>query len=168
MLIEGKHGEAVFSGSAGYVDCCTLTWENCPLELQGQYHNSKDGKMATIKIEACCDRDPYISHWFAGRHRTNNDQTMVSLYPLFSYILSGRYVLKLPCTYNLTTASISRDEPYFLGEGIYQLWPIPINRPDSRGEDDYSKRQEVIRKDIERCFGVLKTRLRTLRHESAL
>lgn len=57
------------------------------------------------------------------------------------------------------------DRPYFLVDGIYPEWAIfakPIAYP-ILSEADYVALQESIRKDIERCFGVLQQRWKFLR-----
>lgn len=113
--------------------------------------------MATMKVEAWCEREFYAWNWFASCCGTNIESKMVSVSPLFSDILSGRFEFKLPCVHNITPASVTRDVPYFLRDGINPLWPIfekPIHWPDTHGEESYNKHQEAIRKDIERYFGV--------------
>lgn len=118
-----------------------------------------------------CDRDLYLWHWFARRCGTNNDKTIVSVSPLFSDILGGRYVFKLSAPYYISPDSVARNNPYYLADRIYPAWPNfakPVHKPTNRVEGSYSKRQEAIRKDIKRCFGVLQARFRVLRQESAL
>lgn len=51
-----------------------------------------------------------------------------------------------------------RDYLYFLVDGIYPSWSIFMKTnsvPTSEEELKFSKRKEAVRKDIERCFGVL-------------
>ena len=51
-----------------------------------------------------------------------------------------------------------RDWMYFLADGIYPPWSIFAKTnpsPTTQMEIKYSKRHEYVRKDIERCFGVL-------------
>lgn len=72
-----------------------------------------------IQVEAWCERDIYCCHWFAGSCGTSNDNTMVSVSPLFSDELSGKYVLKLDRPYIITRVSVPCDVPYLLADGIY-------------------------------------------------
>ena len=73
-----------------------FTWENCPKAMKGQYHNPKDGKLATISCEALVVRRLYCWHWFSGRCGTNNDITVLDNSPLFNDILSGKRRMTLP------------------------------------------------------------------------
>lgn len=54
-----------FPGCAGPVDFCKLNWKNFPFRLKGQYHFKKEGHLASIDVEAWCDHDLYIWHWFS-------------------------------------------------------------------------------------------------------
>ena len=166
--IAERYEDAGFPGCIGAVDCTDLIWKNCPLQEKGQYHNPKDSKLAVIKIEAWCDMDLYIWHWFPGRPGTTNDKTMVSFSPLFIEIFNRTYELHLPTPYRLNANSVERSIAYFLGDGIYPRYPIfvlPIHETEEEGKKRYSKRQEGRRKDIERAFGVIKARFRILRNE---
>ena len=138
------------------------------MEEKGQLHNPKDGKLATLKVEAWCDSDLYVWHWFAGRAGTTNDKTMVSISPLFQDILTGKYPFQLKQPYKVLSNSISRYVPYFLADGIYPQWPLfilPIHMANSVREQRYTRAQEGRRKDIERAFGVLQARFNILRYE---
>lgn len=47
----------------------------------GQFHNMKEGKLATVIAEAWCNRDFYIWHWFTGCAGTNNYKTVMRAQP---------------------------------------------------------------------------------------
>lgn len=167
--IEECYRESGFIGCVGAVDCMKLHWKNCPASLKGQFHNSKEGKLATIVVEAWCDTQLYVWHWYAGRAGTNNDKTLVTYSPLFTDILAGRYKLDLGEDYKVCRNRMLRRLCYFLVDGIYFPWPIfakPIHDPMDTGEQIYTKKQEARRKDIERCFGVLQSRFQILRREN--
>lgn len=72
--IASKYGEAEFPGYIGAIDGTKLHWKNCPVDLKGQCHNGKDGKLATIGVKACCYRDLYIWSWFPGHCGTKKRQ----------------------------------------------------------------------------------------------
>lgn len=58
-----------------------------------------------------------------------------------------------------------RDYLYFLADGIYPSWSIFAKAypyPSDGAEGKYASRHEHVRKDIERAFGVLLSRFRTL------
>lgn len=90
--------------------------------------------MDTIQVEVWCDHDLYVWLWFAGRCGTKNDKNMVSVSPLFSDILSGRYALKFEESYRQTDTSVLRNIPYFLADGIYPSWPIFVKAVQRPGE----------------------------------
>lgn len=166
--IQRAYAASGFPGCVGSVDCCSIKWKNCPIQVKGQYHNPKDSKLAVIKVEAWCDSKLYIWHWFAGRAGTNNDKTMVAFSPLFQDILSGKYPFMLPTPYRILPGGVERRLAYLLGDGIYPRWPIfalPIHASDNIHEETYTKRQEGRRKDIERAFGVLQARFGILRQD---
>lgn len=169
--IEEKYADRGFPGCVGCVDCCKLVWKNCPTALKGQYHNSKDGKLATISVEAWSDGDLYIWHWNAGRCGTNNDITMVEVSPLFQDILGCQYKFRLSRKYKIVDGGRERDMPYYLVDGIYPDWPLfvkPIHDAEEESHVVYTKRQEGTRKDVERLFGVFQTRFAVMRRESML
>lgn len=100
--VETKYSAVGFPGCQAWVDCCKLVWKHFPVSLKGKYHSSKDGKLATIQVETVPEKDIYVWHWFAGQCGTNNDKTTVSVSPLSSDILSGRYLFKHPDPYKTT------------------------------------------------------------------
>lgn len=65
--------DAGFPGCVGALDCMMLHWNNCPIADKGQYHNPKEGKLATLPAEASCDRNVYNWHWNVRRTGMNND-----------------------------------------------------------------------------------------------
>ena len=83
-----KYEERGFPGCMGAVDCIHLHWKNCPVPYEGQYHNPKDGKFATISCEALCDSSLCL-HWFVGRCGTNNELTILRHSPLFIDTING-------------------------------------------------------------------------------
>jgi Plant transposon protein len=140
-----------------------IIWKYCPSAWKGKFHNPKDSKLAVLIVEAWCDHDLYVWSWFAGRAGTNNDITVANASPLFNDIMTGSW-----CTdfeYNIED---KRNVPYFLVNGIYPAWTIfasPIHVPSSVHEVEYTKRQEQVRKDVERCVRVLQTRFNVRRVE---
>lgn len=88
--IAERYASNEFVGCAGAVNCCGIKWKNCPLTVKGHYQNPKDAKLAVIKVEAWCDSELCILHWFPGRPGTTNDKIMVSFSPLFQDIISEK------------------------------------------------------------------------------
>lgn len=119
--IERSYNKIGFPGCIGAVDCCKLIWKNCPKEQMGQYYNPKDLKVAVISVEAWCDHDLYIWHWFAGRPGTNNDITMLDTSHLFMDVITGAYKIELINEYELLTMErehVRRRLAYYLVDGI--------------------------------------------------
>lgn len=165
------YDEAGFPGCVGAVDVLRVHWKNSPSAHKGQHHNSKDGKLATIGVEAWCDHELYIWSWFAGRCDTNKYKTMLASSLLFMDILSGKLDLHLPMSCRLLPGGQSRQIGYCLADGIYPTWPIfflPMHDASTEAHRRYNKAQEITRKDTERLFGVMQSRFRMLRHESEL
>lgn len=156
-----------FPGCVGSVDCMKIKWKNCPRAFKGQYYNPKDGKLAVLSCEAVADGDLYCWHWFAGRPGTNNDVTVADHSPLFNDILTGKRRIHLPNGYVL--GGVRRSWPvFYLGDGIYPKWAIfflPVAGATTEKELNAARRQESVRKDVERLFGCLQGRFRILRHE---
>ena len=92
--------------------------KNCPKSLKGQYHNPKDGKLATVSCEALVDRTLYCGHWFPGRCGTNNDMKVLDNSPLINYIISGNWRTTLQEGYVVNNIRRSM-LLYMLGDGIY-------------------------------------------------
>lgn len=99
--IAEAYAEDRFPGFIGAVDCMHLHWKNCPKAYKGQYHNPKDGMVATISCEALCYARLYCWSWFAGRCGNNNDITVIDRSPLFIDILNGRRKITLENGYEL-------------------------------------------------------------------
>lgn len=169
--IEQKYAEQGFVGCAGAVGCCTILWKNCPTALKGKYQKSKNSNMASIQVEAWCDRDLYCWHWSAGRCGTTNDKAMIQSSPLFNNILSGTYDFRLSQRYRVFGGGSYRELPYFLVDSVYPEWPLfakPGRSAQSQKELAYIQRQQTLRKDIDRFFGVLQARFGFLRKKCLL
>lgn len=42
----------VFQGCVGTLDCCRLTWKNCPVMWKLQYHTNNNGTFATYNLKS--------------------------------------------------------------------------------------------------------------------
>lgn len=105
---------ACFPGCVGAVDCCKIILENCPHAHKGQYHKTKESILATLQVEAWCDRDLYVWHWSPSRCGTNNDKTMLAVSPVVVDILNGTYKFQLLAPYRILGSLSPRELPYFL------------------------------------------------------
>lgn len=58
--ITSEYEAEGFPGCRGSLDCMHIRWKNCPFTLKGQFHNPKNGKLATISCEAIVDHGLYV------------------------------------------------------------------------------------------------------------
>ncbi|KAE9327207.1 hypothetical protein PF001_g2036 [Phytophthora fragariae] len=110
----------------------------------------------------------WISHFFFGCAESNNDINIINrsalihhhglkhdLYDSFAYVAGEKEFHQL----------------YYLVDGIYPSYACfmaTIFRPSSQKGKLYAKRQESIRKDVERTFGVLRGKFRILKLPSRI
>ncbi|KAE9138479.1 hypothetical protein PF010_g970 [Phytophthora fragariae] len=110
----------------------------------------------------------WISHFFFGCAESNNDINIINrsplihhhglkhdLYDYFAYVAGEKEFHQL----------------YYLVDGIYPSYACfmaTIFRPSSQKGKLYAKRQESIRKDVERTFGVLRGKFRILKLPSRI
>lgn len=85
--------------------------------------------------------------------RSNNDITVLDHSPLFKSFLNGQnFEHRFEVNGNEYTT------PYYLADGIYPQWSTvvqSVSDPRTSKEKYFAKKQEGVRKDIERAFGVL-------------
>ena len=142
----------------GSIDCMHWAWKNCPKAWQGQYR-SRYG-YPTVILEAVASGDLWIWHAFFGIPGSCNDINVLDKSNVFQAFIDG------------TMPDISFEvngtryyTPYYLEDGIYPQWAgfvKTISNPVRAKDQQFSKRQEDVRKDVERAFGVLQARFRIL------
>ncbi|XP_019091890.1 PREDICTED: uncharacterized protein LOC104780121 isoform X1 [Camelina sativa] len=153
-----------FPGMIGSIDCMHWGWKNCPTAWKGMYSRST-GK-PTIVLEAVASYDLWIWHAFFGAPGTMNDLNILDRSNVFDDIITGKapevhYVVN-GREYNL---------PYYLTDGIYPNWATfiqSIRLPQGMKNSLFSKKQEAVRKDVERAFGVLQARFAVIKNPSRL
>lgn len=112
-------------------------------------------KKKTLVLEAICDPDLYIWYFFFGLPGSLNDINVLDKSSIVGAMIRGTFNIRVP-PYKIHERE--RDWMYFLVDGIYPGWAIFAKtnpEPITDGEKLYKKRHEHVRKDIERCFGVL-------------
>lgn len=112
-------------------------------------------KRKSVILEAICGPDLFIWYFFFGEAGSLNDINILDRSSIVGSILNQTFNTKVP---PYTINGVIRDWMYFLVDGIYPSWsifaktnPVPI----TEAEKFYKQRHEHVRKDIERCFGVL-------------
>jgi hypothetical protein len=147
-----------FPGLLGSLDCTHWSWKNCPRAYQGQFQG-KNG-ISTIALEAVASYDLWIWHGFFGTPGSCNDLNILDRSPLLAKLLNGEI---LKCRY--TSNDKDREDPYWLVDGIYPEWSCfvkTISTPQTSKMKLFAQMQESVRKDVERAFGVLKSRFQIL------
>lgn len=106
-------------------------------------------------MEAIYELFLYIWYFNFGSPGSLNDINILDRSNIVGAILNQSFDTKIP-SYMIN--GTIRDYCYFLVDGIYPCWSIFMKTnsvPTTDMELKFSKRQEAVRKDIERCFGVL-------------
>ena len=152
LLYVGK--QRGFPGMLGSLDCMHWKWKNCPTAWAGQYAGRSGSP--TIILEAVADYDLWIWHAYFGMPGTNNDINVLESSHLFSN-LAQRIA---PCAHYVIQGK-EYNMGYYLADSIYPKWSTivqTIHEPHGRKKKYFAMKQEACRKDVERAFGVLKSR----------
>ncbi|PNY02170.1 ribosomal protein, partial [Trifolium pratense] len=149
-----------FPGMLGSIDCMHWEWKNCPVAWKGQFCRGDHGK-PTIMLEAVASYDLWIWHAFFGTPGSNNDINVLNTSNVFFDILEGEAPM---VQYSVNSTSYNMG--YYLADGIYPEWSTfvkTIPMPQGEKRKLFAKRQESVRKDVERAFGVLQSRFAIVR-----
>ncbi|KAK1425193.1 hypothetical protein QVD17_20539 [Tagetes erecta] len=147
-----RHG---FPGMLGSVDCTHWAWRNCPMAWRGQFMRG-DHNCPTLILEAATSQDTWFWHAYFGMSGSNNDLNVLNQSPLFNNLSNGTAPI-VPFTINGNEYKYG----YYLVDGIYPRWSVFVKTiPHATGDKRkrFSGAQEAARKDVERAFGILKSR----------
>lgn len=146
-----------FPGLFASWDCKHFIWDKCPVRLQGQHRGHHAGGKHTKILEAIADDTCFF--WFInfGDPGSLNDLNVLAKSSIVGSLISG--LLDIKCDPYLLHGR-RRDWMYFLADGIYPEWAmfvktIPHAVRQSPQQKFFAQRQEAVRKDIERAFGIL-------------
>ncbi|GJZ97065.1 ALP1-like protein isoform X1 [Tanacetum coccineum] len=150
---EEKHG---FPGMLGSLDCTDWEWFGCLYAFKAQYVRRDHGPNPFILLEAVASQYLWTWHAFFGVSGSNNDINVLYQSHLFNNLKTGRALEILFVANDVTYRS-----GYYLVDGIYpELAPLVKTIPEPADDDHkrilYKQKQESVRKDVERAFGVLK------------
>ena len=135
-------------------------WKNCPTGWKRVFAKGVY-KVPTLILEAVASYDLWIWHAFFGCPGTLNDLNVLHR----SNVLQEVYKGAAPkCEYVVNGHKYNIG--YFLSDGIYPRWAtfvktIPL--PQGAKAKLFAERQESVRKDVERTFGVLQARFAIIR-----
>ena len=140
-----------YDGYLGSLDCTHIGWHACP-RAYNQAHKDRTGHVSLI-LEAVVDSDLRIIHHYFGMPGGANDLNVLHGSPLLNLIEQDQYP-----NYEYSLGGETFTQPYILVDGIYPRWKLFARTiANARGEEEHYRRwQEAVRKDVERCFGILK------------
>ncbi|XP_059654282.1 uncharacterized protein LOC132300998 [Cornus florida] len=121
------------------------------VEWQGT-HRGRSGKN-TLILEAVASQDLWIWHAFFRMSGSHNDINVLDHSSVFNNIVNSQ----LPLVNYVVNGHHNR-MGYYLSDGIYPKWATlmqTIPHLTTTKENLFAHRQEAVRKDVERVFGVL-------------
>ena len=155
-------------GMFGSLDCTHTDWKSCPVAWQSSYKNRHNGAPSLI-LEALCDHHLWVWHFAYGYAGSMNDLNVMAESPLLESFLNGDFE-RLETEANVVPYKVGTEEfksLYLLADGIYPAYSRFVRSPGqpiSDSEKNFARWQESVRKDIERCFGVMKRQWKFLAH----
>lgn len=147
-----------FPGMLGSIDCMHWEWAACPVGWLGQFQGRK-GK-ATLILEAVATKDLRVWHAFFGMPGSCNDINVLNRSPVFDALAQGR----TPAV-NFEVNGNNYSMGYYLADKIYPDWATLVktkSKPQNPKDENFAKAQESCRKDVERFFGVFKSKCRII------
>uniref|UniRef100_A0A0D3BCH5 DDE Tnp4 domain-containing protein n=1 Tax=Brassica oleracea var. oleracea TaxID=109376 RepID=A0A0D3BCH5_BRAOL len=122
-------------------------WKNCPTAWKDQY--TRGSGKRTIVLEVVASHDLWIGHAFFGPPGTLNDINVLDRSPVFDDILQGR----------------APKVNYTINGHKYRLAYYLTYDPKA---SLFATRQEGVRKDVKRAFGVLQARFAIVKNPALL
>ncbi|CAN0508570.1 unnamed protein product, partial [Ectocarpus sp. 12 AP-2014] len=160
--VESTYRSLGYPGTVGSIDCTHVPWERCAFS-ETTTHKGKEG-YTTVVFEAICDHAGRILASTKGYPGAENDKTVVQRdlsvrrvegeEPWVSY----KYEM-----YDETGDVTEHTGGWLIADGGYHRVPLlicPFKVYANVAEQQWSKRLESVRKDIECLFGRLKGRFR--------
>jgi hypothetical protein len=158
-MILAETASRGFPGWLGSLDCMHWGWKNYPKALAGKFKGKE--KTPTIVLEAILTHSTWIWHSFFGNSGTLNNINVLQRSPLFKSNLDGT-----SWGVNFDLNRTSYPNGYYLVDGIYPDWGTVYKSKGLASSDPatkfFTKQQELVRKDIERMFGILKAHFQIL------
>ncbi|XP_047965105.1 uncharacterized protein LOC125209547 [Salvia hispanica] len=98
----------------------------------------------------------WIWHAYIGVAESNNDLNVLQSSPLFNDQCNG-----VGPAIGFVADDNQHNMGYYLADGIYPNWPVfvkMVKHAVGQKKSYFATRQEAVRKDVERAFGVLQSR----------
>jgi hypothetical protein len=160
-------------GAIGSTDVTHVRWDMCPAQLRHLYAGK--GGFPTVAFEVTVDHAGRVLAVSRGHPGARNDKTIVRFDGYVSKLRRGEiyndvtYVLrerKIAADGTVTVTETVHQRPYLIVDGGYHKWACLICGLKNRltdEEENWSRRMESVRKDVECFFGRLKGRFRMLK-----
>ena len=152
-------------GCIGSTDCVHVKWDRCPVQLH-HLCNGKEG-YPTLAYSVTVDHHRRILGVTRSNFGARNDKTIVRL---DSYVMDVKNELihaDIEFDVFVNGVLVKMKGVYYLCDGGYHKWLCmmnPMKHTSVREQRLWSEWVESVRKDVECCFGILKSRFRFLRH----
>lgn len=153
-----------FPGMIGSIDCMHWEWSSCPVSWHGQFVGRK-GK-ASLILEAVASKDLRVWHAFFGMPGSCNDINVLDRSPVFDALAQGC----MPVV-NFTVNGNHYNMGYYLADKIYPEWATLVktkSKPQNGKDKTFAEAQEKARKDVERFFGVFRSKFRIIQNPGRL
>ncbi|XP_059663636.1 uncharacterized protein LOC132309336 [Cornus florida] len=149
LLQEGE--ERGFPGMLGSIDYMHWEWKNCPTAWHGTHTGVSHEPTLIFKIVAL--KDLWIWRAFFGMTGSHNGLNALDHSPVVKSMINGT----MPPV-NYVVNGHRRTMGFYLYDDIYPKWATLIqiiSLPTTVKEKLFTNKQEDVRKDVERVFGVL-------------
>ena len=141
------------------MNCKPWKWKKCSIAWHEMY--TGHCHEPTIILETVASQDLWIWHAFFGMPGSLNDINVLDWPHIFAVLVEGRTA---PVNYTINEHEYTMR--YYLADVIYPNWSTfvkTIPRPLGAKRKYFANKQESARKDVERAFGVLQSRLAIVR-----
>ncbi len=143
-------------GMIGSIDCTHFAWKNCPVAWQGAYHGAKGGP--TLVLEALTNYNLHIWEALLLAPGALNDINIWEQSQLLQKFTDGLFIRNVDFCYTVRNEIFTK--LWATADGIYPSLARFVKAPKvpAPGKEYYTNWQTATRKDVERAFGVLKSK----------
>ena len=153
-----------FPGAIGSVDGVQIAWEGCPWGLR-QHCTGKE-KYPTVGFNVTVDHAGRCQHATPVMPGRYNDLTKSRFDEFIIELRAGKFADFAYTMYTKDGGTKKRHGPYLICDGGYHAWVQLMTGSKHTAQTHlalWSTWLEVVRKDVERFFGIMKKRFRVLK-----
>ena len=162
--LSAAYAKVGFPGACGSTDGVQIAWEGCPFAMRQTFSGKE--KHPTVGFNVTVDpslRILHVSGMFAGRF---NDKTKIHYDVYVQKLRNDEYKGFSYSLRDQRGVSHQENAPYLICDNGYHRWlqlMCPSKTTSNAALALWSRQLESVRKDVERCFGVMKKRFRVLK-----